>query len=79
MVIQILGGNYVDYEIVKEVCKMVRDIEGISFNPLRMKKRMQFLVVCGETIIQLATNKSTDIGLSNFHPDLDEITFMHNS
>ena len=70
-----MGGNDVDIEIAKEVCKMVKNTEGISFNPLKTKKKMRFLAVCEEAKIQLATNKATEIDLSDFNPDLDEITF----
>ncbi|KNB41505.1 chaperone HSP70, partial [Blastocystis sp. subtype 4] len=70
-----VGGNDVNIEIAKEVCKMVKDNEGISFDPLKTKKRERFLAACEEAKKQLASTKSTDIDLSDFSPDLDEIIF----
>ena len=71
-----MGGNDVDAEIAKEVCRIVKDVEDIPFNPLRTKKRAQFLAVCEEAKTQLSSQKSASIDVSEFNPDLDtEIIF----
>ena len=71
-----MGGDDVDYEIAKEVCKIVEDMEGIPFNPLKTRRRALFLAVCEEAKKELSSRKSTSIDVSEFNPDLDtEIIF----
>ena len=71
-----MGGDDVDYEIAKEVCKIVEDMEGIPFNPLKTRRRARFLAVCEEAKKELYPQLRTSIDVSEFNPDIDtEIPF----
>ena len=75
-----MGGDDVDYEIAKRVCEIVEDTEGIPFNPLKTRRRTQFLAACEEAKIQLSSGESAIIDVTAFSPNLDiEITFSRNN
>ena len=71
-----MGGDDVDAEIAWEISRKVKNTEGIPFNPLRTKKKAQFLAVCEEAKIQLSSENLVSIDVTAFSSDLDtEIDF----
>ena len=68
-----MGGDDVDYEIAKKVCKKVEYAKGSPFNPLKTKRRYRFLTVFEQAKIDLSVQSGpVDINVSNFDPDIEE-------